>query len=190
MTGRNPKRRAEHQLYRLWVAMRQRCRDPHASNFAHYGGRGVSVCHRWEDFDSFCADIPPRPSMEHTLDRIDNDGNYEPGNVRWSTRTEQNRNRRTNRRLQLDGEVLTLAEWGERSGIDFRTIASRLSRGWSTPDAVSVRPNGRPALRPPPRTICRNGHALDEGNAYVHPDGSRRCRACLRGDSPIHQGVS
>lgn len=81
-------------LYRAWENMIQRCTNPKNKSFPNYGGRGVRVCERWLDFSNFLADMPERPSPEHTIDRQNNDGHYEPSNVRWATRTEQNRNRR------------------------------------------------------------------------------------------------
>lgn len=81
--------------YRSWSMMKNRCLNPRNPRFASYGGRGIGVCQRWVDsFDSFLADMGPRPSAKHSLDRIDNDGDYTPGNCRWATTSEQNLNRR------------------------------------------------------------------------------------------------
>jgi hypothetical protein len=80
--------------HRAWLDMRKRCVNPRNKKFKHYGGRGIRVCERWDSFANFYADLGPRPSPLHSLDRIDNDGNYESGNCRWATRSEQRRNQR------------------------------------------------------------------------------------------------
>ena len=81
--------------YRAWAHMRDRCYNPRRKDYRHYGGRGITVCPRWrESFQAFFDDMGPKPSPDLTLDRKDNDGNYEPGNVRWATRSQQNSNQR------------------------------------------------------------------------------------------------
>jgi hypothetical protein len=87
-----------HDLYALWSGMKRRCRNPESRSYPRYGGRGISVCDAWaDDFWAFVRDVGDRPSAKHSLDRIDFNGNYEPGNVRWATGAEQARNKRSNR---------------------------------------------------------------------------------------------
>lgn len=80
-------------LHRLWLAIRNRCNNPRTPDYKHYGARGIEVCDRWDSFAIFVADVGPHPGAGWTLDRIDNDGDYEPDNVRWATRKTQSRNR-------------------------------------------------------------------------------------------------
>lgn len=115
--------------WNVWCDMWKRCSNPRSSYFHRYGGRGISVCARWQDFAAFVADVGPRPSMAHTLDRIDNDGDYEPGNVRWATRKEQAQNRTTNHSITAFGRTQTLQAWAEELGIKSSTIRMRLTRG-------------------------------------------------------------
>lgn len=92
------RRGAESPEFRTWKAMHQRCYDRSASNYTNYGGRGIAIRDRWrDDFSAFLADMGPKPSPGHSIDRINNDGNYEPGNCRWATRSEQRRNQRPRR---------------------------------------------------------------------------------------------
>lgn len=121
-------------IYRNMLA---RCLDPTNAAYAAYGGRGITVCGRWRDsFENFFADVGRRPSSAHTIDRIDNDRGYEPGNVRWATASEQARNRRSSRRLTIQGTTCCLTEWATRSGVDYRVIRRRLAKGWDVAAAV------------------------------------------------------
>lgn len=126
--------------YRSWEAMRARCERPTDHKYPDYGARGIRVCERWSaSFESFLADVGLKPSRSHTIDRIDNDGHYEPGNVRWATPKEQARNRRSSRLITLADQTRTLAEWSEVTGLKRETIQRRLGTyGWSTERALSA----------------------------------------------------
>jgi hypothetical protein len=88
--------------YISWCSMKTRCNNAAASNYSYYGGRGIKICERWEDYTSFLADMGRKPSPSHTLDRIDNSGDYTPGNCRWATKTEQSRNQRPKRKRHAE----------------------------------------------------------------------------------------
>ncbi len=110
--ARNGRQSAE---YFVWTSMRSRCRSPKDKAYPHYGGRGIQVCERWNDFSNFLADMGRRPRKGMELDRINNDGNYEPGNCRWVTSVENGRNKRSNRKITHNGETLCLTEWAQRA---------------------------------------------------------------------------
>ncbi len=119
--------------------MVQRCHNPKNHAYSRYGGRGIEVCQRWRDsFVDFMADVGPRPSLAHEIDRIDNEKGYAPGNVRWATSKQQGRNRSTNHRITALGETLCIVEWSERTGLSKETIRQRLKRGWSPERAVTA----------------------------------------------------
>lgn len=108
-----------------------------------YFARGIGVCPDWmRSFDRFLSDVGRRPSAEHSLDRIDNDRGYEPGNCRWATRAEQMRNRTSNRVIEARGETKTLGEWATISGVKRETIARRLNVGWEPERAIFEYPGG------------------------------------------------
>lgn len=125
--------------YHSWLAMIRRCESHSAPCYASYGGRGIKVCPRWrQSFASFLADMGPRPSLRYSLDRINNDGDYEPGNCRWASSKEQARNKSTNRFYELNGVRLTLVDWAKRLGVHKSALKSRLERGWTFERAVAV----------------------------------------------------
>ncbi len=121
----------------VWNGMRQRCLNPGAVGFKSYGARGITICGRWSSFETFLSDMGPRP-MGTTLDRIDNDGNYEPSNCRWATRKEQARNRRSSHIVTIGGSSRTIAEWAEMAGLDQHTIIKRIARGISGVDLLRL----------------------------------------------------
>jgi hypothetical protein len=118
-----------------WKNMRSRCSNVRDKSYVNYGGRGIKVCARWESFDFFLADMGLKPA-NLSLDRINNDGDYEPTNCRWTNSTEQNRNRRGRKVLNIDGVSVPLYVLVERLGVNYKTVNSRLAKGWSIEDAV------------------------------------------------------
>lgn len=128
--------RKKHPLYRLWCNMLRRCSNERGRDYYRYGGRGIKVCDRWKNsFDLFVADMGERPPGT-SLDRIDNDGNYEPENCRWADAFVQGNNCRTNRKLNINGETLGLEQAARKYGISAKRIWARLNKGWSEENAV------------------------------------------------------
>lgn len=124
--------------YKIWCGLIQRCENPNNPRFADYGGRGIKICERWRrSFMDFLRDMGQRPSTNHSLDRIDNNGGYELTNCRWATRQQQQRNRKTNRLLTLNGATKTVAEWAEFLGLSEHLIRSRLQIGWTATRTLS-----------------------------------------------------
>ena|SRR5438105_3349104 len=158
--GRPPKHgyaRNGHRIseYHCWTEMRQRCTNPTNKHFRLYGGRGITICSRWNSFANFLADMGRKPSRKHSLDRYPNqNGNYEPGNCRWATQQQQMRNRRNNHLITFNGETLPLVEWALRIGILASTIRTRLKSGWPIALALTLSPTiGR-------RIQCQSDHFL------------------------------
>ncbi|MGN8062766.1 hypothetical protein ACTJK4_14000 [Ralstonia sp. 22111] len=125
--------------WKSWRSMRDRCGNPGSRSYSDYGGRGISVCERWNLFENFLADMGERPSRRHSIDRYPNtDGNYEPTNCRWATPAEQARNRRSNRVLNFRGESKCVSAWADAIGIDRLTLQRRLYLGWSVERALTT----------------------------------------------------
>ncbi len=134
--------------YRHWVNMKSRCNYKHGPYERLYQSRGITICDRWnESFDAFFEDVGPRPSPEHSIDRIDVNGNYEPGNVRWATHVEQCRNTRSNKIVSVLGKDMPLVDAVEQySTLTYNTVLWRIKRGWpvelalTRPPSKGVRP--------------------------------------------------
>ena len=123
-THGDSKRTAE---YICWLRMKARCFDTKAKDYPRYGGRVITVCDRWRtSYENFLSDMGRKPSKGHSLERINNAGNYDPVNCRWATRVEQARNKRTNKPIVFNGQSLTAPEWAEITGINARTIWNRI----------------------------------------------------------------
>jgi hypothetical protein len=127
------------RAYSIWSSMRNRCANPKNRSWNRYGGRGIKVCQRWQTFANFLEDMGEPPSPKHQLERIDNAGNYEPGNCRWATPKEQANNRRSSNLLTYQGKTQTLAAWCEELGLKHSTVVMRLTRyHWSVTKALST----------------------------------------------------
>lgn len=139
--------------YGAWINMIQRCTNPKCRVYSDYGGRGIRVHESWvHSFQAFYNHIGPRPER-YSLDRIDNNGHYEPGNVRWSPRSIQGRNRRSCLRITHNGETLTAIEWSDRLGISANTIRCRARYGLPPNEIFCHK-----GLRRPPTPQCDDDH--------------------------------
>lgn len=122
--------------YAVWASMRNRCNNPNNHAYENYGGRGISVCERWSTYLNFLEDMGRRPTSKHSLDRVDNNGDYSKENCKWATRVEQENNKRSNAIICIDGECQTASNWSRVSGIQSGTILKRLSEGVEPRSAV------------------------------------------------------
>jgi hypothetical protein len=138
--------------YAAWANMKDRCERPTCIGYHNYGGRGIRVCERWlNSFENFYADVGPRPSPKHSLDRWPNpNGHYEPGNVRWATAKEQALNTRKNHLVTYNNTTHSVTEWAMQLGVDRDRLLNRLNAGWSIERAFTepARPYRRHAATP------------------------------------------
>ena len=124
--------------FNAWQSMKKRCLNKTDSSYEGYGGRGIKVCHRWMlSFSNFLSDVGFRPSPDHSIDRIDNDGPYSPDNCRWATRIQQHNNKRNNVWLTHDDRTQTLIQWSRETGMIPETISYRLKIGWPIEKALT-----------------------------------------------------
>ena len=174
-------------LYDVWRSMRNRCLNPNAKQFADYGGRGITICARWDSYAAFEADMGERPPG-YSLDRIDNEKGYSPENCRWADKKTQQRNQRRAVFVEVDGVRYRAIELAEAAGVKTDTIVSRAKRGLPmnqvmSPDkienkkglALGGKANG---ARQRARTHCKRGHAFTPENTLVTKEGWRACRRC------------
>lgn len=138
--------------YRAWLGMKARCYNKKNVNYKFYGARGVQIDETWrKSFEEFFKHVGISPSPKHSLDRIDNNSGYFPGNVRWSLREAQDNNRRDTHLITYSGKTQSITLWAKELGIKRSTIFGRLESGWSEHDAILA------PLRLPPKTITFNG---------------------------------
>lgn len=133
--------------HKVWTGMLKRCDEKNSDRYERYAGRGITVCDRWRNFQNFIDDMGPRPSPKHSIDRINNDGNYEPGNCRWATQREQVENSTTAKIFTVDGRSQSISAWAREVGVNATTISSRLKRGLPFEQAIIKR--GEKRIYPP-----------------------------------------
>lgn len=159
----NRKSTPEYSTYRN---ARSRCRNPNAPNYAYYGGRGIEF--RFESFEQFFAELGPKPSPKHSIERIKNDRHYEPGNVRWATRTEQTRNLRSNVLLTWQGQTLCIRDWEKITGLSYNVIRRRKQVLKWCDECCLTRPYGISFVAPEP---CKHEYVQNLEGETDNPEG-------------------
>ena len=127
---------SQNPIYRIWQGMMSRCYKKNNKSYLRYGGRRISVCERWKDINNFFNDMG-YPPKKMSIDRMDNNGNYELSNCKWATPIEQANNRKNNRILNLNGKCQSVMMWSRETGIQSNTISRRLILGWSIEEALT-----------------------------------------------------
>jgi hypothetical protein len=176
------------KTYSSWQAMRTRCQCKKHRHYKNYGGRGSKICERWQSFDNFLADMGARPEG-CSLDRIDPDKNYEPGNCRWATKKEQMRNMRATRRVTIEGKTYVAADLAEQINMKVDALIKRAKRFKTYAEVMDPMRHYKKGLalggsangkRKQSMTHCSNGHEHNAENTHVDKNGWRQCRACAR----------
>lgn len=140
-----------HYIYNQWCSIIARCTNPNNPRWDSYGGRGIGISPEWRnDPQKFADYMGPRPSCLHTIDRIDNNKGYEPGNLRWADKKTQQRNRRNNAIIEYGGLKMCIAEWSDKLGLKANCLSTRLRRGWPLEKALSSKVQIRVSRRPHP----------------------------------------
>lgn len=150
-------RREVAKEYYAWIDMRRRCADPKHHQFKNYGARGITVCERWvHSFTCFLEDVGRAPGKEYSLDRIKNNRGYDPDNVRWATKEQQDNNKRTNRWLTHNGKTLTVAQWAKELDVSHSVLICRLRSGHTVERVLD------PYVSPKNTKIMHNGEYKSE----------------------------
>ena len=182
-----------HPLYASYQAMKERCRNKNNPLYSRYGGRGISVCSRWLEhktgFKNFLSDMGEKPTG-FTLERINNNGNYEPTNCKWASRKEQQRNQSITRKVTIEGIEYIAADLADISGLKTDSIVERALLGLTYQEVINpakrvfkegLALGGKASgLKKQQLTHCKNGHEFNEQNTHITKEGWRKCRVCKR----------
>lgn len=152
-----------HKLYKTWAQMIQRCTNPNDTNWPRYGGRGIAVCERWKTFELFFADIGSKWKPGLSLEREDNNGNYDPTNVRFASAYEQQNNTSKNRRITYGNKTQTIAQWAREVGLQMKVLWARVNAGWPTERALFEQPRRWPSQSHENQPTGKMSLALQEG---------------------------
>lgn len=181
-----------HPLYATWINMRNRCLRPNTPNYPDYGGRGITICERWDNFHAFASDMGERPA-NNSIERLNNDGPYSPDNCVWATKSAQNRNQRKTRKVTIEGIQYTAADIAEIAGLKTDTVVNRAAQGLTYAEVTDPAPrayeikrhSGDPkgvktrTVNSRSRTACRNGHPWPQWQSF-NKAGNVVCIMCGR----------
>jgi hypothetical protein len=175
----------KNKLRLVWQGIKQRCTNPNFCQWKDYGGRGIRI--NYKSFEEFAADVGERPPGM-TIERIDTNGHYEPGNVRWASRAEQQYNRRNALFVEIEGRQYRAFDLARKSGLKTDTIVARAERGLTLSEILSPEKfynlsgfalGGKAfGAKQQQRTHCKYGHEFTPDNTYITPQGWRNCRQC------------
>lgn len=171
------------RLYSIWKGLRQRCQNPNSPSYSNYGGRGICVCSEWDSFSNFRLwALENSYSDDLSIDRINNDGNYEPGNCRWATDLVQARNSRHVHTVEAFGESKSISEWSEdpRCPVRYHTLKKRLSMGWPPEIAIT-----KGAEQSRVGVARKSGQKIWQSSAEFEP---KRQPLCQKGLHPVEPG--
>lgn len=187
---REEHKQSKSRTYICWQSAKNRAFNVNGTDYQRYGGRGITMCQEWKDsFLAFLKDMGHVPDG-YTLERIDNDGNYEPGNCKWANRKEQGNNTARNRYVSYNGKTQTLAQWAEEYNIDYTTLFYRLKAGWDVKDALTRRNRFKSLTRHEIRDIekriaCKEPVKAIALSYHIHYSRVTRIKELLESDPMI-----